>query len=185
MQSILKFEPKDFWDYENELTPLQLALRDNFLKSAPMVNVFGTLTFNTEFGVSYSQAKKIFGKFIRLLKAYLYGEKSKKRIFILPVVEKSGIENGGGEYVKYDGTHIHFVAYIPNGATATQEIIRVLWMASSKLAGDPNVYCPDSNEWYQPLFNYEAKISTIQYTIKTCRINTNTVLWDFVQPFTT
>ena len=176
---------QSYWDQFDSQTPIQATLRDNFLKSAPNVNVFGTLTFNSEHGVSYWEAKKIFGKFIRLLNAYLYGIKSKKRILILPVVEKSGVEHGGGPYVKYDGTHIHFVADIPGGATATQETVRKLWIASSKIAGDPNIYCPNSDDWYQTIWNYESKNSLIQYTIKTCRINTNTVLWDFVQPFST
>lgn len=176
---------KTFWDYIDEQTPIQSELRDGFLKSAPNVNVFGTLRFSDETGVSYSQAKMAFGKFIFLLKAELFGIKSKKRIFILPVVEMSGVENGGSPYVKYDGTHIHFVAYISGGAIKTRETISLLWKKASRISGDPDEYCPKNNNWYQPVETYEAKVGTIQYIIKTCSINTNTVLWDFVQPFST
>lgn len=175
----------DFWDYYEAQTPIQKDLRDGFISSNPSVNVFGTLTFDSEHGVSFNHAKKVFGKFIRLVKAHYYGVKSKKRIRILPVIEKSLVEHGGSRYARQDGTHIHFIADIPGHPADSLPIIKSLWKASSRIAGNPDVYCPKSNDWYQILKNHEGQLAATQYTIKSCRINTQTVLWEFVQPFKT
>lgn len=173
----------NYWEHQDLLTELQIGIRDFVLRHNP--NVFVTLTFDCEGGVSYDDAKKAFGSFAQSLKGHHFGRNSKKRFFVLPVVEHSGIEFDGSASKKQAGTHIHFVGKLPGDPLEFNEVLRRHWRKSSPIAGDPYVHCPDRVKWCQPLTSYEARVAATQYSIKSCKHNTQSILLDFIPQFTT
>ena len=168
----------NYIEYEAQQTPIQIALREWVLPTEP--NTFITLTFCDEFGVSYDQAAKAFGAFAHSIKCHFHGKNSKKRLFMFPVVEKSGVEVSGSRTKRQDGTHIHCLMQLANDPIEHIEITRLSWMMAADICGDPNIYCPEKEGWYLPMTDYGTRRKLTNYAIKSCALNTDTVLWKFV-----
>jgi len=164
-------------EYEQRQTELQKVTRDWLLRGEP--NVIVTLTFRSEDKVTFENAVKVFGTFAHQLKSHFFGEKSKKRIYMVPVVE--GYQAPQMEGLAADKrTHIHCLMRLPDDPSAYKGVIREVWMASSGICGDPNVYCPNNDDWFLVLDSEERKRVFTNYVLKTCGIDTEAVLWKFV-----
>lgn len=158
-------------------TALQREAGDWLCQGAP--NVFMTLSFRESVG--YVRAEKSFGKFIYQLKSELFGRKSKKRLSMLPVVEKFHEGSSYGALMaSSEGIHIHCLMQLPGCPANYMEVIRKLWMQSDWRCGDPNVYCPKSDKWFEELNTEDDAHRVINYVLKTCAADTQAVLWKFV-----
>jgi hypothetical protein len=164
-------------------TALQTVTRDWLLRGKP--NAFVTLTFRPEKGVSFNYAQRVTGTFVHGMKAEMFGEKSKKRFFVVPVIE-------GYVQTKHKPrrTHIHCLMKLPNDPSSYMAMIRRVWLNSSPFSGDPLVYDPDIDQnddagieqhvekkWFKNI--YEAG-GAIDYVLKTCAFDTQAILWKFV-----
>lgn len=153
----------------------------NWLRTAEH-NVMVTLTFSGDTGVTYKLAEKAFGRFAHKLKCHLFGEKSKKRIPMCPIVEDFGGEmmwstSAAGTR---QGTHIHCLMRLPDSPTTYKEVVRKLWRSSGTLCGDPNRNCPNSNDWFIELDDDCKKNELTQYVLKKCDDNLDGVLVMFM-----
>jgi hypothetical protein len=167
-------------EYELRQTRLQAEMRDWILRGDP--NSFVTLTFRSERGVSYRRAEKEYGAFAHELKCQLFGEKSTKRIFMVPIIEgyakeqqRTALLDAPGEH-----THIHCLIRFPGNPMDYKEIVRQIWIATSGVCGDPDVYCPNSDAWFQELATDESKRIRTNYVLKTCGQDTEALLCKFV-----
>ncbi len=166
-------------EYERSQTKLQAAIEQMILDGKP--NVFITLRPNVEDGVSFERMEKLFGIFAYKLKCKLFGRGSKKRIFMVPVVEKYAEGESFGALTKNsDGTHIHCLVHFPGDPIDYKEMVRGLWINSSNACGDPDIYCPDSEKWFTVLNTEESQRALAKYIVKTCTEDTQAVLWKFV-----
>ena len=162
---------------ERTQTALQREAADWLRHGYP--NVFITLSFREP--VSYARAVKIFGKYTHRLKSALFGRKSKKRLSIVPIVEKYHEGSSYGALTTpAEGIHIHCLARLPDCPADYMEMIRELWTQSDRCCGDPNVYCPDSSKWFEELDAEDDAHRVINYVLKTCATDTQAVLWKFV-----
>lgn len=163
----------DTQEYEQRQTTLQKATRDWLLRG--QANAFITLTFRSEAGVSFSFGEKAFGAFIHDLKCNLFGEKSKKRLFVVPVIE-------GYVLAKHEPnrTHIHILVKFPGDPLNYKEVVRRSWMASSRLSGDPLVYDPSNEQWFKDISDQELCRIETNYVLKTCAMDTEAILWKYV-----
>lgn len=170
----------EFWEYEEQQTEMQSAVRDWILSDyAP--NVFVTLTSRAENGMSFGTAERVFGTFAHQLKSYLFASKSKRRIPMVPIVE--GTKRWHDMAIKLGmrrGTHIHCLMKLPGNAADHMEAVRRIWKNSSSVCGDPEVYCPNNNNWFLELDTATKQRVFVNYALKRCDSDTETVLWDFV-----
>jgi len=148
-------------------TQLQSTLSDWFLLASP--NVMATLTFKTETEVRQSAAEKAFKRFSAKLTFELASRHPKKKVLLIPVVENSreqlwrrGLNSYGRE-----GTHIHALMQLPGDLDENRALVRKLWIRTSRqICGGPNVYCPNSNEWFIKLSTRDEQRTYIGYAVE-------------------
>ena len=110
---------------------------------------------------------------------------------MVPVIE--GYAKGQSYAALYkpsDDTHIHCLLKLPGDPLDHKEMIRKIWLASSKLSGDPNIYCPEGGEegnrkgsgegWFKLLATDDLKTVFAGYNLKTCGNELDPVLLKFV-----
>lgn len=142
-------------------------------------NAFVTLTFVPDASVSYNSAKISFGRFLHRLKIQLFGRNSKKRLAVVPVVEKFDRNNlylGSSEL----NTHLHVLIRFPGDPLAYKAMVAKIWRSSSRAAGNPAIYCPDDDQWFLTPTWETFNEDMAGYLAKTCTINTDAVLWKYV-----
>lgn len=162
---------------ERTQTALQREASDWLSHGNP--NVFITLSFREPAG--YKRAEKAFGAFAYGLKSALFGRKSKKRLSMVPIVEKYHEGSSYGALMKpAEGIHIHCLMQLPDCPANHMEVIRKLWVQSDWCCGDPNVYCPKGDGWFEVLEAEDDAHRVINYVLKTCATDTQAVLWKFV-----
>lgn len=149
-------------------TPLQINL-GAWLDEVKW-NLMVTLTFRHPDGVSKALAEKIFGRFLKKLRAILIRKGTNNKIPMAAVVEDSreqlrelGLSIDGRE-----GTHIHFLTRVRGGEDPYKykEAIRLAWIATNRLCGEPRVYCPNSDKWFLPLTSDEMRRGFTGYVLK-------------------
>jgi hypothetical protein len=158
-------------------TTLQRVTADWLQQIDP--NVFVTYTFKE--AVSYDRALKVFGTHVHSLRSELYGRNSKRRLPIVPVIEKYMKGSSYGSLLApADGTHIHCLYRLPGKPDQYKEVIRRTWVEAHASCGDPNIYCPNGDDWYRELSAESDVSNVVDYVLKTCRSDTQAVLWKFV-----
>ena len=161
-------------------TALQVQTADWLLRGEH--NVMVTLTFSGDDGVSYKFAEKAFGIFAHKLKSYLFGNKSKKRIAMCPIVEDYGTEmmwSTSPTGVR-QGTHIHCLMRLPDSPMDHNDVVHRLWRDSGRLCGDPKVNCPGKDDWYVEIDTEHDRIELTDYVLKKCEDNIDGILLKFV-----
>ena len=145
-------------------------------------NAMVTLTFSGDAGVSYKLAEKAFGSFAHKLKCHLFGANSKKRIPMCPIVEDFGGEMMWSTSAAdtRQGTHIHCLMRLPGCPMTYKEVVRKLWRSSGKWCGNPNVNCPNRDDWFIELDEEHAKNEMTDYVLKKCDDNFDGVLVMFM-----
>lgn len=174
---------KNTKDSTTRQTILQTVTRDWLLRGKP--NAFVTLTFRPEKGVSFDYAQKVTGTFMHGMKTEMFGEKSKKRFFVVPVIEGYVVAKH-----KPRRTHIHCLMRLPDDPLNYMATVRRVWLDSSPFSGDPLVYDPDieqqdnadieqnvEKKWFKSIYEAEGAIN---YVLKTCALDTQAILWKFV-----
>ncbi|TCV92130.1 hypothetical protein EC912_108124 [Luteibacter rhizovicinus] len=158
-------------------TTLQTAL-GNWLQGAEP-NAFITYSFRR--AVSYDMACKTFGSHAYKLKCHFFGRNSKRRLAMIPVIEKyyAGKSYGALE-TDSEGIHIHCLIHLPEQPKDHMELIRETWISANPACGDPLVYCPNSDEWFKEIRTDDTANILINYALKTCTRDTESVLWKFV-----
>jgi len=143
-------------------------------------NAFITLTFRSGMKISYNRAEKLFGRFLYKLKARVFGRNSKRRLPLVAAIEKFDKDD---LYRTRDdlNTHVHVLVRFPGDPKNFKELVAGLWKSCSSVCGDPKVYCPSTDGWFRTpdSSNFGADVAA-SYITKTCRINTDAILWRYV-----
>jgi hypothetical protein len=153
-----------------------------WLLSRAEYNVMVTHTFRGDYGVSYEQAKRIFGLFVRRLRDELFGRRSRRRIPMAPVVEdyKEQLQQRGVEVGEREGTHIHCLMALPGPPADYKEVVRRLWEDSHESCGKPRVYCPGSDKWFLEISNAELRGVLMSYVLKRCEFDVDGLLVQYL-----
>ena len=61
-----------------------------------------------------------------------------------------------------------------------KEVVRKLWRSSGKWCGNPNVNCPNRDDWFIELDEEHAKNEMTDYVLKKCDDNFDGVLVMFM-----
>lgn len=163
--------------YEASQTALQMELSNWLQQGEP--NAFITYSFRTP--VSYEKAIKAFGTHAHALKRHFFGNNSKRRLSMVPVVEKFHKGESYGALEKpEEGIHIHCLIRLPQQPKDHMEMVRSAWIEADPACGDPSIYCPNGDDWFLELNTSEAARRLINYALKTCTQDTAPVLWKFV-----
>lgn len=166
-------------DYEEKQTKTQTDAREWLLRVEP--NVFVTLTFKSEMGVERDYAEKVFGTFMHKLKCQLFGRNSKKRIWMCAVIEGNDAEGASSNAEGCrEQTHIHCLMRLPGNPMDYMEMVSRFWVESSQICGNPKIYCPNNNNWFLEISNSEKRRALTNYVLKTCSMDIDAVLHDFV-----
>lgn len=163
-------------------TDLQEAAKSWVLKRAEY-NVMATFTFRKDEGVSYGEAKWMFGLFVRRLRDALWGRRSnrKRRLALVPVVEdyKEQLQRRGIVDCR-EGTHIHCLMALPGDPMDYKEVVHRLWVGTHPFCGEPKVYCPDSDDWYVPITNEHLRGVYAGYILKRCQFDVDGLLVQYM-----
>lgn len=142
-------------------------------------NAFVTLTFRDEGKVSYAYAERTFGRFINSLRGALFGKRSKRRLALVPVIE--GYDRSSFYRTRNDlHIHIHCLIQLPGTPREHMSTVAELWKGTDRRCGDPDVYCPNSNDWFLTPDSDDFKDKVTTYSLKTCGADTDAILWKYV-----
>lgn len=168
----------EYNEYERDV-PEDIRLAATRWIASTKYNAFVTLTFCAESNLSYNRVARIFGRFLHRLKVQLFGRNSKKRLSLVPVIEKFDRDNlyrARGDL----NTHVHVLIRFPGNPQEYKALVARLWKSSSRVCGDPAIYCPKDDGWFLTSKSESFSEEMAGYLTKTCTINTDAVLWQYV-----
>lgn len=172
-------------EYEERQTELQRGLASHFLQDN--YNAFITLTFRSEDSVSYDYAEKTFGRFMHALRCSLFKERCTYRMPLVPVVESYPGRPlcSGAPCDPIERTHIHCCIKLPGNPLDHKELVRKRWLGAGGVCGDPQIYCPNGEDWYIPLYTPAVMRKYVNYSLKQCCSDHQPVLWNFARKIRT
>ncbi|WP_313231381.1 hypothetical protein [Stenotrophomonas acidaminiphila] len=173
------------WEYEARQTELQKGLASHFLQDN--YNAFITLTFRSEGSVSYEYAEKTFGRFMHALRCSLFKERCAYRMPLVPVVESYPGRPlcSGAPSDPIERTHIHCCIKLPGNPLGHKELVQKRWLGAGGACGDPEIYCPNGEDWYIPLYTPVLMRKYVNYSLKQCCSDHQPVLWNFARKIRT
>lgn len=166
----------------NKLTPVQADAKAMILRYR--FNVMVTLTFSSKGGVSLTTAASIFGRFVGILRRTVFGKDSKRILPMIPVVEGSFEQLGNGNKAlgMRERTHIHCLLQLDGDPLDYKEVVRAVWVKTSGRCGNPDVYCPNSDDWFIPLATEEERHWAASYLVKGFKSDTLGLLVNYIPP---
>ena len=134
-------------------------------------NLAMTLTFRGKRGTSHALATSLYGRFLPRLREIVGRNGARNyRIPMAPIIEGSNEQLRERGVVGTDGreaTHIHVLLRVRgDDPLKYKDAIASAWRATNRRCGDPKVSCPNSDKWYLPLRDSEARERMTGYFLK-------------------
>lgn len=131
-----------------------------------------TLTFRTP--VTEQAADAMLDSFLKRLRNRVYGKKSKKKLNVVPFLEKND----------YDGLHVHLLVEDASKRSQREEArllhktVQYVWETTEGPVGRINVSCPDGASWFKDIDNTDGAVN---YCLKQVKRNPDVVRWHLAE----